>query len=691
MIDLTQRQKNIIKILLDSNNYLTMKDISKTLGLSTRTILRNFKEIEKWFKENDFKLSIKTGVGLLINENEEIKQYILELLYFEKTKTYSALERKIFIMSSLLYTDEPIKMSYLIKILSISKNTFDEDLMIIDKSLDKFNLKLERKPGIGCYLQGNEKDLRNCYLNMILDYFKEKDLIECFKSLLQVDKNYDFFNHNIILKIFDKETLAIICNCVDCNIRNLDFILTDESYIEFIIHLAIAIKRIDKSCWLNVNKYNLNKFLNTEHFKIIKNICTDLETELKIIFSLEEILFLTEILKTLKFIKMEYTLDNIELLNETNKLINLVENDLNISLIYDKIFLNDLLNHLETSIYRMKLKLKIENAFLQEVKNEYFEMYESISKNIVLIKEKFNISDIPEEEIGYITMHFLVAYERVLKNVPINAVLCCHSGIGTSKILLNEIKQKFQNINVLEVIPSFKLNQYKHNVDLIISTINLDTDVPFIKLNPILDFENEKKLKQVSLKLAKNKLINKKDLKQDIVFEKINEDDIFKVLNLSDDIKHIVKKYTHLLYYEPLDIDSILEDLSEILVEDIKNKKNLIKDFKRRIDIQLPFFEEFDLLFLHCITKSVNNIKILTAKLKNPIVFLEKTITYILVVVVPEDTNVYQNQLVSEISLNIINNESFVESIKFSEEKEILFIIKKILLNFYQEKIKELI
>ena len=690
MINLIQRQKDIIKILLNSYDYLTMKDISKILDVSTRTVLRDLKEIEKWFEENDFKLKIKTGVGLFIDEGERVRKYILELLNFEKIKIYSDKERKILIISSLLYTDEPIKMNYFIKKLDVSKTTFNEDIIKLIDSLNKFNLVLNKKPGIGCYLEGNEEDIRNCYLNIILEYFKEKELIECFKNIFYTQINFDFIKSNIILKIFDKEFLNLICECVDCNIKKLDFILSDESYIEFIIQLAISIKRTNQKNFVNIDEYDLNQFLNTEYFKIIKNICMDLEERFKIIFAPEEIIFLTKNLKSLKFIKIGYILDDVELLNDTKKLINLVEKDIKISLIDDKILLNDLLNHLAVSVHRIKLKLKIENPCLDEIKKEYSEIYESIKNNISFIENKFNIGIIPEEEIGYITLHFLVSYERKLKNVTINTVLCCHTGIGTSKILLKQIKEKFQNINVIEVIPSFKLKQYK-NVDLIISTINLNTNLPFIKLNPILDYKNEKKLKQVIFNVARNKIIQRKQVKHTNLLECMQEKHMFEILNLSNDINNIINNYKHLLYNEILNLEDLLENLSEYLVENIEDKNILIKDLGRRINIQLPFFEEFDLLYLHCMSNSVTSIKVVTVKLKKYIEILEKKITFILVVIIPKNINTYQNQLVSEISINILNNTKFVDSIKYLDEDQILNIIKRFLLNFYKDKIEEII
>ena len=68
--------------------------------------------VEKWLYENDFNFIKKPGVGLIIDESLENKEFILELLEFENIKKeYTKEERKrikikcLFCIQNLMYKD----------------------------------------------------------------------------------------------------------------------------------------------------------------------------------------------------------------------------------------------------------------------------------------------------------------------------------------------------------------------------------------------------------------------------------------------------------------------------------------------------------------------------------------------------------------------------------------------------------
>ena len=55
--NLSQRQKNIINIIGDkADEFITVNDIAKNIGVSTRTVQRDLSLIEDFLYENDFSL-----------------------------------------------------------------------------------------------------------------------------------------------------------------------------------------------------------------------------------------------------------------------------------------------------------------------------------------------------------------------------------------------------------------------------------------------------------------------------------------------------------------------------------------------------------------------------------------------------------------------------------------------------------
>ena len=76
--------------------------------------------------------------------------------------------------------------------------------------------------------------------------------------------------------------------------------------------------------------------------------------------------------------------------------------------------------------------------------------------------------------------------------------------------------------------------------------------------------------------------------------------------------------------------------------------------------------------------------------LKNVINFQNKNIKHILIIILPESSYDIQRELLSEISFSLINNQAFLQTIKFSDKETILNYLKNIMINFFSEKINKL-
>ena len=112
---LTKRQKEIIKILAQftADHPITVQTISEKLNLSSRTILREMPKIDAWFEENDFHLVKKPRIGLYVDEDQETRNFLQELVQMEHRKaTFTKEERKDRILSELLTKNEPLKYFY---------------------------------------------------------------------------------------------------------------------------------------------------------------------------------------------------------------------------------------------------------------------------------------------------------------------------------------------------------------------------------------------------------------------------------------------------------------------------------------------------------------------------------------------------------------------------------------------------
>ena len=77
----------------------------------------------------------------------------------------------------------PAYMYYFAKILKVSEGVLNNDFALASKWLERFDIELVRKPGLGVYLKGQEKSFREAYVNLIYDSFNEKEILDMVRNM----------------------------------------------------------------------------------------------------------------------------------------------------------------------------------------------------------------------------------------------------------------------------------------------------------------------------------------------------------------------------------------------------------------------------------------------------------------------------------------------------------------------------
>lgn len=120
-------------------------------------------------------------------------------------------------------------------------------------------------------------------------------------------------------------------------------------------------------------------------------------------------------------------------------------------------------------------------------------------------------SDIPEDEIAYLTMHFAAAAKEVTEVQPERkkALIICPNGVASSVILYNELLRLFPEIQFLPPQDSAVLEEDSLDADLIFTTFNTPLPdalpLPVIRMNPVMSAaEKNRIIRQVYRFLGKN-------------------------------------------------------------------------------------------------------------------------------------------------------------------------------------------
>ncbi|WP_455543425.1 BglG family transcription antiterminator [Intestinibacter sp.] len=711
---ISSRQKEIILMLAQnhSNKPITVSDVAKELNISTRTVLRDMSSVENWLDENDFKFVKKPGVGIYLDETLDNKQFIIELLQEEKIeKNYTKEERKRFILSNLLTSSEPIKSYYFYKSLKISEGTLNNDFIDIEEWLNSFSIKLIRKPGTGIYVKGSEKDIRNAQVRLIYNSFDEQELINLVKNVgnnIQVKNVIEISSENRLLNLIDKSIIKKVESSLSEAIKDINLKISDSAFIGLVVHISLAVQRLKNGEIISMEEDVLNELKGIEQFKTATKIAKQIGEEFNVEVPIDEVGYITMHLRGSK-LRLEtkdsnFSLDDVELMNISKKLIELATDEFGFDFSTDKRLLNDLVNHLAPSLCRIKMGMDIRNPLLEQIKTDYKDIYDGVANIIYIIKEKLDIDKIPESEIAYLAMHFGSCMERnLIEDVEIRAVACCPTGIGTSRFLMTQLQKKFSNLKMVDTISAIKLNEEvlkEQEIDLIISTVELDSSIKSIVVNPLLNLEDVSRIRHVLKKIAKDKVFKRdirasqekqKDKKQNSQNNQIARDEVMDFMTMSGNIVEFLKSIEVHEDIECDDLEELVNYSSFIFAKDSKSALKIQKDLKRRINISTPFVDEIDIALLHCMTTEVKNIRYASIRLSNEIMIDKENKTkYALLMLIPGESKDYQREILSNISENLIENEQFINCIKYGDREDIKGNFKSIVLDFYIRKMKVL-
>ena len=287
--------------------------------------------------------------------------------------------------------------------------------------------------------------------------------------------------------------------------KKLHIQYADSAYVGLIMHISLAIKRIQNNEKIEMESERLQKLMRLPEFAVAEEICDRLKEQFHIPIPRGEVGFVTMHLSSARIWptdeRVERNMERINLRQISSEIIGVVEQELEIDLSDSDSLLEDLCNHLGPALSRLSLNIPIENSQLDTIKEEYPDIWRATCKASSVLSRELGLPGIPESEISFIAMHFGAAVEKKLqKQQRISVVVVCPTGVGTSRILEAGLKKTFPNMDVRGTVSAFRIRPdelREQGIDLIISTVNLQTDYPWIAVSPILQAQDKRRIEGV--------------------------------------------------------------------------------------------------------------------------------------------------------------------------------------------------
>src|SRR5690625_294108 len=505
------RERKIVEALLKARQAITMSELASELEVSSRTIHRDLKNVEEIVSAFDITLDRKSGSGLEMFGHEEDKESLALYINHVKHTDYTPEERQTVILLTLLEAREPIKLYRFVGELHVTVATIRNDLNKIEVDLGDSQLSLIRKRGYGIKIAGNESDKRVLMSRLIMDHLDEFHFISLLKSNIQQSSKRDIDAiSNRLLGIVHPERLQMIEREVEQVRAVLPYGLADRAYIGLVVHLALAIERLQQGDTIEFDRVYLKELQDLKEYQIAETMLRNLAKTFNIIIPVDEIGYITmHLLGAKSRVDHDYLIEDSSygIAYKAKRLIDSVSVALAIDLTDHDRLLNDLVVHLRPTMYRLKQKMTIQNPLIADIMTDYQELFQVVKQGV---NEVFPHIEFPKEEIGYLVLHFGSALQSSQAEITLQAVVICPSGIGTAKMLGERLLKKIPEIKYVENKSLFELDlEMVGKFDLIVSTIPLQGVPNYILASPILtktDIKNiNKEVKRKKLHPPKEK------------------------------------------------------------------------------------------------------------------------------------------------------------------------------------------
>ena len=465
-----------------------------------------------------------------------------------------------------------ISASELASLLKLSERTIYRHIKLLNKDLEEKGIKITSTPGLGYQLIGISKDSERLLLSPVTNdinlegdiqnFIVENLLNNCMVSLESILSTF-FISESTLYRIIYSINLTMESSKAKIGIKKANIVLKGSNLakLKFLIGILLSselnhgtsqYKSIIEDFYGNRN--NIKAFLLDDYFS--KKLLRDFDRKI-----LEWALFI-KMRQTKKRNLRELIQDNdiSILLNEfeeinglktKEKLFNIVDSSLSIFLTDSfrrensySIYVDNLVNHLQTLIKQKLNALYVENKLLSRITEEYPLEYQVSGLMAYQIELAFNLP-LNKHDVGFVTL-YLATINRNNEFVDrsISTVIISDS-LSTGFLCREKVQNYLPMLEVIEVLPEWEVENHdfkKYDLIINLTSSNISEEIPLITISNPFDHEL---IKQIETKVRELNVIPLNQLElisQDVVIlSGQNKEEIIATL-LDVDIRDTAEK-----------------------------------------------------------------------------------------------------------------------------------------------------
>ena len=462
------RQMIRIYRVLSKTEYRTANGLAKELGVSSKTVRNQIKSLNKLLHDYGGRVEAKHAVGYRLTVHNAAKLKELEKLmqnytYQRSVIPNSSRERIQYLLEYLLNTDRYVKLDDLSDQLYISTRTLSENLKKVERFLDEYDLRLQRKPGYGIRIEGAEFNRRLC----IAQYTARRiGILEGTGGQPEIT-----------------DEVRWIYECVQKCLSDHGFDMSGLALMNLVTHIQIAILRMQKGHFVpETEKENGGR---TD--KIAEEILRKVSKEFHVKYRISEAEYIAAHLRGKEMPggagiaggEGDAVVSQ-EISGLADQMLLSVRDAYQFDFRGNPELKTLLCQHLAPLVVRLRHNMRLYNPLIQEIKTQYLLAYAMAAAACAVLGQKYH-TVIKEDEIGYIALIFELALEQEKTAVSRKNILLVEaSGKSSAQLLLHKYKKELgPYIDQIHVCDIGHIGEYDFSdIDHVFTTVPISAAIP---------------------------------------------------------------------------------------------------------------------------------------------------------------------------------------------------------------------
>lgn len=482
------RQRELLKYLLQSDDFQPVKRLAQTLFCSDKTVRTDLARLEDW----GIPIEKVAGRGIRIAANK--KHLVGGALHEKHACELSTQQRRMKILFDLLDGSKPrLSIQTLSDTYFVSKTSIVNDLRVIENKLARYQLHL-RKDVQGTKLVGEESDIRRALVDM-LSQMVTANVSTPGESFSRIDQDTLLELENHFGKARVREVEAIL----ERGEEFLRYRIAEPYYINLITHILILIDRIQKDRMLYADD-QVPSGGSAQFYEASRRIAADIEAAFGVRFNEAEIFYLYRYLTSSGGVAvqaMESPHDDAQARAFAEEIIQTFRQIFPMALSFNPTLYRAMLLHIRPMLNRVQYEINIKNPLLDEMWEEFPEVMTLLRLAAAKLELERGLHPISSDEIAYLAVYFQSAIEEAVHQKSV--MIVCSSGVGTSHLLEKRVKKHFPEWNIVGIVSVKQLEQSSllASADLVLATVHLPTppDKPVAYVSVLFNKEDERRIR----------------------------------------------------------------------------------------------------------------------------------------------------------------------------------------------------